>query len=84
VVDLLLNPSLFDKGGFNQKRLGEKLLDLGCITQQQLSDSLAQQQLNGRRIGEILAGQGVISAEMALFFAEAKVTPGGQIEFCPV
>jgi hypothetical protein len=83
VVDLLLNPSLFDKGGFNQKRLGEKLLELGCINEQQLIDALAQQQLNGHRIGEILAGQGLISAEMALFFAEAKVTPGGQIEFCP-
>ena len=47
------------------------------------ADALAQQQLNGHRIGEILAGQGLISAEMALFFAEAKVTPGGQIEFCP-
>lgn len=83
VLDLLLNPSLFDQGGFNQKRLGERLLEMGCITEQQLRDALAQQQLNGARIGQILARQGLISEEMALFFAEAQITPGGQIEFCP-
>lgn len=84
VLDLLLNPALMDEKGFNEKRLGERLVDLGCISQEQLEAALAEQQRSSSRIGEILARQGVISETMARFFASAKVNEKGQIDYSPV
>lgn len=83
VLDLLLNPSLVDQQGFNEKRLGERLVDLGCISREQLDAALAEQQQSGRRIGEVLAAAGVISETMARFFASAKVNARGQIDYVP-
>ena len=83
VLDLLLNPALVDERGFNEKRLGERLVDLGCITQQQLEAALAEQQRSSSLIGEILARHGVISETMARFFASAKVNERGQIDYMP-
>lgn len=84
VLDLLLNPALMDEQGFNEKRLGERLVDLGCISPEQLEAALAEQQRSSSRIGEILARQGVISEAMARFFASAKVNEKGQIDYTPV
>jgi hypothetical protein len=83
VLDLLLNTSLVDESGFNEKRLGERLVDLGCITPAQLEAALAEQQQNGGRIGEVLARQGLISEATARFFAEARVNPRGEIDYTP-
>ena len=83
VLDLLLNPALMDDKGFNEKRLGERLVDLGCINEQQLQAALNEQQRSGARIGEVLARQGLISETMARFFASAKVNEKGQIDYVP-
>jgi hypothetical protein len=81
IIDLLLNPSLFDEEGFNEKRLGERLLELGTISEDQLQDSLLEQQQRGGRIGEILASRGYISPVMARFFSLARVNERGEIEY---
>jgi hypothetical protein len=83
VLDLLLNTSLVDESGFNEKRLGERLVALGCITPAQLEAALAEQQQNGGRIGEVLARQGLISEATARFFAEARVNTRGELDYTP-
>jgi hypothetical protein len=82
VLELLLNPGLFDSQGFNEQRLGEKLVELGCISPEQLQHALHSQRERGQvRIGEILAEQGAISSTMARFFSEARITASGEIEY---
>ncbi|MFU8884093.1 MAG: hypothetical protein ACNA8O_01390 [Cyanobacteriota bacterium] len=81
ILDLLLNPALFDEQGFNEKRLGERLLELGTISEEQLQQALIQQQREGGRIGEILAANGHISPTMARFFSLAKVNTRGEIDY---
>jgi hypothetical protein len=81
IIDLLLNPALFDEDGFNEKRLGERLLELGTISEDQLEESLEEQRRNGGRIGEILAAHGYISPTMARFFSLARVNERGEIEY---
>ena len=83
ILDLLLNPSLMNEQGFNEKRLGERLLELGSISQEQLDEALLEQRLQGRRIGEILADKGYISKTMARFFSLAKVNERGEIDYTP-
>jgi len=58
ILDLLLNPALLNQQGFNEKRLGERLLELGTISQEQLDEALAEQARTKGRIGEILAANG--------------------------
>lgn len=81
IIDLLLNPSLFDDQGFNEKRLGERLLELGVINAEQLEQALAEQRQQGGRIGEILASYGHISPLMARFFSMARVNERGEIDY---
>jgi hypothetical protein len=81
IIDLLLNPALFDEDGFNEKRLGERLLELGTISEDQLEESLEEQRQRGGRIGEILAARGYISPTMARFFSLARVNERGEIEY---
>ncbi|MFM7653213.1 MAG: hypothetical protein ACKO5M_09885 [Vulcanococcus sp.] len=81
ILDLLLNPALLNQQGFNEKRLGERLLELGTISQEQLDEALAEQARTKRRIGEILAAKGYISATMARFFSMAKVNERGEIDY---
>ena len=83
VLDLLLNRNLMDEGGFNEKRLGERLVDLGCISPAQLEAALEIQKASGQRIGEVLAAQGLISATMARFFSTARVNDQGQVDYSP-
>lgn len=83
ILDFLLNPELQEAQGFNEQRLGERLVSLGCINQEQLDQALEEQRHTGRRIGEVLAGRGLISAEMARFFAKAKVSNDGEIDYVP-
>jgi len=81
ILDLLLNPALLNEQGFNEKRLGERLLELGTISQEQLDEALAEQARTKGRIGEILAAKGYISTTMARFFSMAKVNERGEIDY---
>lgn len=81
LLDLLLNPALFDEQGFNEKRLGDRLVEMGCISQSQLDGALAQQKREGGRIGELLAQKGLISETTARFFSMARVNDKGQIDY---
>ena len=81
MLDLLLNPALFDDQGFNEKRLGERLVETGCITSEQLDQALDLQRRKGGRVGELLAELGFISPTTARFFSLAKVNEKGQIDY---
>jgi hypothetical protein len=81
LLDLLLNPALFDEQGFNEKRLGERLVEMGCITPEQLDQALTLQRSKGGRVGELLAELGFISPTTARFFSLAKVNEKGQIDY---
>ena len=81
MLDLLLNPALFDEQGFNEKRLGERLVEMGCITTEQLDKALDLQRSKGGRVGELLAELGFISTTTARFFSLAKVNEKGQIDY---
>ena len=81
MLDLLLNPALFDEQGFNEKRLGERLVEMGCITPEQLDQALTLQRSKGGRVGELLAELGFISPTTARFFSMAKVNEKGQIDY---
>jgi len=81
ILDLLLNPATFSEQGFDEKRLGERLLDLDMISQKQLDEALALHAKNNRRIGEILAELGYISPTMARFFSKVKLNQQGQLDY---
>ncbi|MCT0223646.1 hypothetical protein [Synechococcus sp. CS-1328] len=81
LLDLLLNPALLNEQGFNEKRLGDRLVEMGCISQGQLDEALAVQKREGGRIGELLAQKGFISETTARFFSMAKVNEKGQIDY---
>ncbi|MBD2423889.1 hypothetical protein [Cyanobium sp. FACHB-13342] len=81
LLDLLLNPALFDEQGFNEKRLGERLVEMGCISPEQLDQALNLQRTKGGRVGELLAELGFISPTTARFFSMAKVNDKGQIDY---
>jgi hypothetical protein len=81
MLDLLLNPALFDEQGFNEKRLGERLVEMGCISSEQLDQALNLQRTKGGRVGELLAELGFISPTTARFFSLAKVNEKGQIDY---
>jgi hypothetical protein len=84
VLDLLLNPELVDQQGFNEQRLGERLLMLGTISEEQLAEALEEQSRQGGRLGEILAAHGHISPTMARFFSMARVNERGEIDYVEV
>jgi hypothetical protein len=81
ILDLLLNPAAFLEQGLNEKRLGERLLDLGAISQTQLDEALALHAKNKGRIGEILAELGYIPPTMARFFSMVKMNEKGQLDY---
>lgn len=81
LLELLLNPGLLTDQGFNEKRLGERLLEMGLIDQAQLDEALAEQSRTRARLGEILAGMGHISPTMARFFSMARINDKGEIDY---
>lgn len=81
MLELLMNPALYAERGFNDQRLGERLRELNLVSENVLNQALAEQQVKGGRLGEILARDGVISEQMARFFAEAHLARSGTIEF---
>lgn len=83
LLDFLLYPDMYGDQGFNDQRLGERLVSLGCLNQSQLEQALQVHQQSGRRIGEVLAEHGLISETMARFFSRAKVNDNGQVDYAP-
>ncbi|MEB3264764.1 MAG: hypothetical protein VKJ66_10375 [Synechococcus sp.] len=81
LLDLLLNPGQLEEMGFNEKRLGDRLVEMGIISQAQLEEALAVQKAQGGRIGEVLASLGHISETTARFFSLAKVNEKGHIDY---
>jgi len=81
ILDLLLNPSAFSEQGLSEKRLGERLLELGVISQAQLEEALSEQARSKGRIGEILANLGHISPTVARFFSMVKLNEKGQLDY---
>lgn len=83
LLDFLLYPDIYGDQGFNDQRLGERLVSLGCLSESQLEEALQVHQQSGRRIGEVLAEQGLITETMARFFSKAKVNSNGQVDYAP-
>ena len=81
VMEFLLNPRQYEESGFNQKRLGERLRDLGLIDDAMLESALEQQQARGGRLGEILARQGSLSPIAARFFSKVQLNVEGGIDY---
>lgn len=81
MLRFLLDPSFFEEKGFNQKRLGERLLELGFIDQPTLESALSQQKKQGGLLGEILAEQGALSPIVARFFSRLYFDSLGEIQF---
>ncbi len=48
----------------NKKRLGDLLFEVGLITKEGLDRALGEQKKTGKRLGEILTGQGLVSELM--------------------
>ena len=81
VIDFLLNPLSSLDDGFNDKRLGERLVELGLIESSNLKKALEHQKYSGKRLGEILEDLGVLSSESANFFSDVRISDGGKIDF---
>ena len=81
VMEFLLNPLCYQDAGFNQKRLGERLRDLGIINDEALDKALEQQQKSGGLLGEILAQQGELSPVAARFFSKVQLDGQGGIDY---
>ena len=81
VIDFLLNPLSSLDDGFNDKRLGERLVELGLIESSNLKKALDRQKYSGKRLGEILEDLGVLSSESANFFSDVRISDGGKIDF---
>lgn len=81
VMEFILNPAYYQDAGFNQKRLGERLRDLGLIDAEALDTALEQQQKSGGLLGVILARQGALSPVAARFFANVQLNGQGGIDY---
>jgi type IV pilus assembly protein PilB len=49
-----------------RKMMGEILLELGLITQDQLNEALAEQRTSGERLGRILVNRGILSEQQLI------------------
>ena len=80
VVDFLLNPRSSFDDGFNEKRLGERLVELGLINQTKLDEALERQKTTGQRLGAILEEDVGLSPEAAKFFSNVHIDQNGVID----
>lgn len=80
VMEFLLNPLSSLDDGFNEKRLGERLVELGLIESSMLQKALELQNHSGKRLGEILEDLGVLSPEAADFFSDVRISAGGKLD----
>ncbi len=81
VMEFLLNPLGYQNAGFNQKRLGERLRDLGLIDDVALEKALERQRESGGLLGQILARQGDLSPVAARFFSNVQLDDEGGIDY---
>lgn len=81
LLDFLINPTIYGQNGFNEKRLGERLVALEIITEDDLASALEIQKREGGRIGEILASEDKISELVARFFSQAHINANKEIIF---
>ncbi len=68
-TDLVLN----DKRDEGKGRIGDRLVAMGVITQEQLAVALQEKKISGKMLGEVLVGLGFITDEaLSLFLAETS------------
>ena len=79
VMEFLLNPLSSFEDGFNEKRLGERLVELGLVQQHKLDEALESQKTTGQRLGEILQEAGSLSPQAAQFFSDVQIDQDGCI-----
>ncbi|QEY31878.1 hypothetical protein EVJ50_06100 [Synechococcus sp. RSCCF101] len=84
LLDLLLNPDHFDSKSFSSLRLGEKLVEVGMITPEQLQQALKEQRQTSGRLGECLVRIGAISEKTADFFSTARLSEEGDLTYAAV
>ena len=80
IMEFLLNPLSSLDDGFNEKRLGERLVELGLIESSMLKKALELQNYSGKRLGEILEDLGALSTEAANFFSDVRISAGGKLD----
>ena len=80
VMEFLLNPLSSFEDGFNEKRLGERLLELGLIDSATLKKALELQKDSGKLLGEILKDLDVLSPDAANFFSDVRISAGGKLD----
>ena len=80
VMEFLLNPLSYFDDGFNEKRLGERLVELGLLEPSMLTKALDLQNNSGKRLGEILAELGVLSVEAVNFFSEVRISAEAKLD----
>ena len=78
IMKFLLDPLPLFEDGFNEKRLGERLVELGLITNSMLDHALELQSSSGIRLGEILQDISNLSPEAADFFSKVRVAENGE------
>jgi len=78
-MEFLLNPLSSFEDGFNEKRLGERLVELGLVQQHKLDEALESQKTTGQRLGEILQEAGSLSPQAAQFFSDVQIDQDGCI-----
>ena len=79
VMEFLLDPVSSLEDGFNEKRLGERLVELGLIQHRKLDEALERQSTTGQRLGEILQEDGALSPEAAKFFSCVHIDENGSL-----
>ena len=80
VMEFLLNPLSSFEDGFNEKRLGERLIELGLIDSATLKKALELQKDTGKRLGQILKDLDVLSPDAANFFSDVRISAGGKLD----
>ena len=78
-LEFFLDSSMNDESDFNRLRLGERLVELGMVSQSSLDDALETQKQIGGRIGDILVEKKAINPELADFFSKIKLGATGEI-----
>ena len=77
ILDFFLTKSLASLD-FNSLKLGERLSNLGLVSQSSVERALEHQRINGGRIGDILVAQNAINRQLTDFFARLELNEYGQ------
>lgn len=79
VMQFLIDPLLHYQNGFNDKRLGQRLVELDFINSSELNQALELQKSSNKRLGEILQERGSLSPETAAFFSGISINENGDL-----